>query len=350
MNRRTFLSTLPVIASARSLLASSGAADARVGICAFSCHQHWRAADAKLEGVKFRDALGFYRYCRMLGAEGVQVGLRSNDPTVAKAMRIAVEAGGGCYEADLRLPKTESDLPAFVEDVRLAREAGATVARAIFTGRRRYESFRTLDEFRAFHAQAEETLALVEPVARKHRLKIAVENHKDHIADELAGMMRALSSEWVGVLVDTGNNIALLDDPYAAVEALAPFALSVHFKDMAVRLSDDGFLLSEVPPGTGVLDLQRIVATLLKAKRPLVFNLEMATRDPLHIPCLTDGYFATFPERKLARLDVVMSWVNANPPKQSPPAVAGKPTSQILAEEEANNRNGLAWMKQHLTA
>jgi len=34
--------------------------------------------------------------------------------------------------------------------------------------------------------------------------------------------------------------------------------MSVHFKDMAVQPADDGFRLSEVPLGTGALDLPRI--------------------------------------------------------------------------------------------
>ena len=348
MNRRHFIFTLPAAVAAQSLLAAEGAANCKIGVCAFSCHQHWKAVGAKHEGVKFSDAIGFYRYARGLGSEGVQAALRSKDAAVAKQMRALVEQDGGCYEGELRLPKNESDLADFEADVRVHREAGASVARAVFTGGRRYEIFKTLDEFRAFHAQAEKSLALVEPVMRRHRMKLAIENHKDHTAGEFVALMKKFSSEWIGVLVDTGNNIALLDEPHAAVEALAPFAMSVHFKDMAVQPCADGFLLSEVPLGTGALDLPRIVATLAKANPALVFNLEMATRDPLRVPCLTDGYFATFPERKAARLDAMMQWVKANPPGQAPPSVSGKKTDTILAEEETNNRQCLGWMKKHL--
>jgi len=107
-------------------------------------------------------------------------------------------------------------------------------------------------------------------------------------------------------------------------ETAAPFAMSVHFKDIAVQPADDGFRLSEVPLGTGALDLPRI-------------------------PCLTAGYFATFPERKAARLDAMMYWVKANPPKQAVPVVIGKPFAQVLAEEEANNRACLGWMRKNIS-
>lgn len=350
MNRRTFLATLPALAAARSLFAAAGAADTRIGICTFSCHQHWKAVQAGEPGVKFTDALSFRRYARELGAAGAQVPLRAKDSAAAQQMRATVEADGVYYEGDVRLPKTEGELAAFETEVRFTREAGATVARAVFTSNRRYEFFKTMAEFDAFHAEAERRLALVEPILRKHRLKLAIENHKDHTAGELVAMMRKLSSEWIGVLVDTGNNLALLEDPDATMEALAPFAMSVHFKDMAVQRADDGFLLSEVPLGTGALDLPRIIATLRKANPALVFNLEMATRDPLRVPCLSEAFFATMPERKSARQDAMMQWVKANPAKQPPPQVSGKSTAQILTDEETNNRECLRWMQKNVHA
>lgn len=349
MNRRAFIATLPALAVARSLLAAAGASVARIGLCTFSCHQHWKAVADRQEGVKFTDAAGFYRYGRELGAEGVQTGLRSQDPAVAKQMRALIGKSGGYYEAELRLPKNDRELAAFDTDVRLAREAGAAVARAVLMGGRRYETYQTLDEFRRFHAEAGRSLALAEPVVRKHRLQLAIENHKDLTIEEHVALLRQIGSEWVGSLVDTGNSMALLEEPHAVVEALAPLAMSVHLKDMAVQPDANGFLLSEVPLGTGLLDLPRIITTLLRANPRLVFNLEMATRDPLKVPCRQDGYWATFaPGRKATHLAAALARVQANPLKQPPPTVGGKSIGQVLAEEETNNRQGLAWMKKNV--
>ena len=351
MNRRVFLASLPALAAARSLLAAAGANNARIGLCTFSCHQHWKAVADKYDGVKFIDTRGFYRYGREMGAGGVQTSLRSKDPAVAKQMRGLVEKSGGFYEAELRLPKNEGDLAAFETDVRLAREAGAGVARSVCMGGRRYETFKSLDEFRRFLAEAERSLAIAEPVVRKHRLKLAIENHKDLTMEEHIALLRQIGSEWVGSLVDTGNSMALLEESHAVVEALAPFAMSVHLKDMAVQADADGFLLSEVPLGTGLLDLPRIVTTLLRKNPGVVFNLEMATRDPLKVPCLKDSYWATFaPGRKATHLDAALALVKSNPAKQPPPTVSGKTVEQILAAEETNNRQGLAWMQKNLRA
>ena len=192
-----------------------------------------------------------------LGAEGVQTPLRSREAGVARQMRELVEKPAdttraicGCRERQTNSPDSR---PTCVWPVKRA----PSVARTFFTSGRRYEVFKSIEEFRRFHEQARRTLARIEPVMRKHQIKLAIENHKDHTVEELVSLIREISSEWIGVLVDTGNNIALLEDPRAVVEALAPMALSVHLKDMAVQPYADGFLLSEVPLGTGMLDLPR---------------------------------------------------------------------------------------------
>lgn len=358
MNRRSLLASLPALALVRGLMAQAGVNSPRLGICAFSCHQHWKALEALHDlnrkdpeeiylGVKFKDTLGFYRYAQDLGAEGVQAPLRGGDPF---AIRKIVEETGGYYEGDLRLPKSPSDLGEVESAIRSLREAGAQVARAVFTTGRRYEVFRTLADYRIFQDQAKQSLELIEPVLRRHQLKLAIENHKDHTAEELVRLMESLGSEWVGVLVDTGNNIALLEEPHAVVEALAPYALSVHLKDMVVQESAEGFLLSEVPLGTGMIDLPRVIATLTKSNPAIVLNLEMATRNPLLIPCATDQYFATFPDRRTSHLAAAMERVRQNPPRGPVPTVSGKSTVQVLDEEERNNLDSLVWMKNHPSA
>jgi hypothetical protein len=55
------------------------------------------------------------------------------------------------------------------------------------------------------------------------------------------------------------------------------------------------------------------------------------------------------PERKATHLDAAMQRVTANPPKQPPPSIAGRPMPQQLAVEESNNRVCLQWMHRHLS-
>src|SRR5262249_53709299 len=152
---------------------------------------------------------------------------------------------------------------------------------------------------------------------------------------------------YVGACVDTGNNIALLEDPLEVVETLAPRAYSVHLKDMAVAEYEEGFLLAEVPLGDGFLDLKKVVGTLRQAQPAVRFNLEMITRDPLKVPCLTPKYWATFeslPGRHLARTLALVRKHAA----RSLPKLSGLAKEQQLAVEEDNVRKCLAYARKHL--
>jgi 3-oxoisoapionate decarboxylase len=360
MRRRSFLGTLSAasaglaasFSAARSLLAAPDRKPLRLGLCTFSCHQHWKAAQEGRAFARFHDAPKFYRYARTLGAEGVQASLRGLDDAALRRFRAEVERDGGYFEGEISLPKTDSDadLESFEREVRRLREAGASVTRAVLLGGRRYEVFRDLDAFRRFAERSEQVLRRVEPILRRHRLRLAVENHKDLTAEELAGCLRRLASEWIGVLIDTGNNLALLEDPDAVITTLAPFVHSVHLKDMAVAPCEDGFLLSEVPLGTGALDVPGMLDALSRARADLVLNLEMATRDPLRIPCSTESFYVTFPERRAARHDAMLAWVRRHPPREPVPTVAGMELARVVGDEEANNRRCLAWYRRRSSA
>jgi 3-oxoisoapionate decarboxylase len=348
MQRRTFIGSLLAVSWAKSLLANQQQETSRLGICTFSCHRHWNAVRQGEGLTKFRDAPSFYEYTRSIGADGVQTSVSDLSDATASLFRKHVGATQGYFEGDIRLPQSESELPQFERAVLLTKLAGATVARSVLSGSRRYETWTSVAEIEEYKRQAVRRLAMVEPVLQRQGFKLAIENHKDLTSIELISLMKEISSEWIGVNVDTGNNLALLEDPYETIEALAPFALTVHLKDMAMQKSDDGFLLSEVPCGEGFLDLPRIVRILREANPNIAFNLEMATRDPLRIPCLTPNYWLTFPERRMTHLDRAMSLVAANPPRSPVPRITGLNIDQQLIDEESNNQRSLDWMHHHL--
>ncbi len=120
-------------------------------------------------------------------------------------------------------PRTSQDLERFENDLRASIEVGANIGRSVFMSGRRYEVFfRSLDEFQKFKREAEASLALAEPILAKHQFRLAVENHKDFLVEEQLAIIRRIDSPWISVLVDTGNNLALLEEPYSSIDALAP--------------------------------------------------------------------------------------------------------------------------------
>jgi sugar phosphate isomerase/epimerase len=195
-------------------------------------------------------------------------------------------------------------------------------------------------------------VSLAEPVLRKHQIKLAIENHKDWRFAEHIAWLKRLGSEWVGVCVDTGNNIALCEDSTELAEAYAPYAVFCHIKDMAVDEYEQGFLLDEVPMGEGLLDLPKIVGILRRANPNIIIDLEMITRDPLKIPVLTDKYWVTFdnsysplPGRDLAR---TLAMVRAKRSKTPLPQLSQLSLEEQVKAEDANNLKCIAYARRYL--
>jgi sugar phosphate isomerase/epimerase len=251
-------------------------------------------------------------------------------------------------EGSVRLPQDRADVDRFGAEVEAAKAAGAAVLRSAILSGRRYETFRSAADFRQFTEQAYRSLTLAEPVVRRHEVRLAIENHKDWRADELLGLLKRLGSPQVGVCVDTGNSIALLEDPMEVVEAYAPYAFSTHLKDMAVAEYEDGFLLAEVPFGEGFLDLKRMVGVLRRARPEVRFNVEMITRDPLKVPCLTRSYWATFETLPGRHLADTLALVRKHAPKQPLPRVSDLPAEKRLETEDQNVRRCLSFAREWL--
>src|SRR6266849_1282128 len=202
------------------------------------------------------------KHCQQLGAGGIQARIDVWENDFAGKVRAKLESSQMYLEGKVGLPREQSEVAQFESVVLSAKAAGASILRTVSLGGRRYEALDSADGWREFLERAWKSLVLAEPVVRKHRLRLAIENHKDWRAPELLEVLKRLGSEQVGVCVDTGNSIALLENPLAVVEAYAPHAFTSHLKDMAVQEYEDGFLLSEVPLGDGFLDLPKMIATL----------------------------------------------------------------------------------------
>jgi hypothetical protein len=132
------------------------------------------------------------------------------------------------------------------------------------------------------------------------------------------------------------------------IKAYAYYGYSAHLKDMAVAEYDDGFLLADVPLGQGLLDLPRIVHILEKKRPDIQFSLEMATRDALKVPCLTEKYWATFENVPGIDLARTLKYVRSNASPESLPKVNHLPLNELIEHEEDNIKKSLAYAKNHL--
>lgn len=344
LTRREFISSSALLAASAitpQALAFDPLPAVRVemGVLLYSYGIHSRLQRDK----NLTDPVTFVDFCHVRGAAGVQLPLgRRNEEDSAKLRDRCAELRM-YVEGVIQCPADDRDVDRFEAEIRSAKACGASVLRTVMLGGRRYEVFERAEQYRDFAMRAEKSLRLAEPIARKLDIKLAVENHKDFRSDEQAELLRKVSSEHIGVCLDTGNNIALLEDPHSVVETLAPWTMTVHIKDMGLEESRTGFLLSEVPLGQGMLDLKRIVNTVRKANPQARFNLEMITRDPLSIPCLTAKYWATLEKVPGKDLALALSLVREKSKIQPLPRITTRSSEDQLALEDDNVRKSLAF-------
>jgi sugar phosphate isomerase/epimerase len=298
-------------------------------------------------------AFDFLGYFHSLGF-GVAEGARpaSNDPEAIKAFRARVEEYNMRVILDIGYPRDENGVEAFDANVKMAKEAGAISLHAAMT-QRRYEEFNDFATFKASFERNQKSIALAEPILRKYRMRLGLENHKGWRSAEQAAWLQRMGSEWVGVHFDFGNNISLCEDPADTLKNLLPYTFACHIKDMAVEPYEDGFLLSEVPLGEGFLDIQGMVATLQKKDPNMAFDLEMIVREPLRIPVFTDKYWVTFdgqysplPGRDLAH---TLELVRKNKPKTAVPHTAGISPEAFLKLEDQCVAKSIDWARKNLS-
>ncbi len=307
----------------------------RLGLSTNTYGVRWRNGTPELPALN--DALGLIDHCAKLGAGGVQVVVSGWTDEFAGKAREQIERLGLYLEGQIGLPHDEGDVARFDREVAVAKEAGVGILRAVMLGGRRYETFATLTAWNEHQAKSWNSLTLARPSVAKHRVKLAIENHKDLRADELVAVIKRSDSEWIGVNLDLGNNLALLDDPMSVIELLAPYTLTTHFKDMAVQECAEGFLLSEVPLGDGVIDLKRALTILDKANPAMQHNLEMITRDPLKVPVYTDKYWTTLGELQAQPLAAALALVQHRSSAKPLPRTSDKSLAAQVAYEEQNN-------------
>ncbi len=262
----------------------------KLGLVVHSLWNRWQGKYSSVKLPPLTTVPELLDYCLELGCGGLQTTVAGWTADTAQAVRRQLEAHDLYLEGSIDLPRDRADAGRFERELKRAIEAGAKVFRG-YLGGRRYEEHRSMESFKRYQDRAWERLTLAEPVLRRHGARLGVENHKDFRASELAGLLGRLGSAHIGCCFDFGNNLALLETPEQTLEALAPWLVTTHLKDMAVEADAAGFLLAEVPLGGGILDLPDLLRRCVSANPQVTFNLEMITRNPLRIPCLEEDYW-----------------------------------------------------------
>lgn len=308
-----------------------------------------RAADlAAGRKPDISDPWEFLKECQRLGADGIQGPLGVRDAVYTTRLQRFAEEHGLYIEASIPAPREAADVERFENEVVTAQAAGAQLARTVIFPGRRYEQFNSLAEFAEASRRAGRSLELAEPVVRRHKFRLAVENHKDQRIPERLNLLKRFGSEYVGMCVDVGNSFGLCEDPLEVVRAYAPLAFTVHLKDQAVREYDEGFLFADAPLGKGFLDVSAMVRLLREANPAIHFNIEVMTRDPLRVPVLTNKYWATMSDVPATELARTLRTVKRNASQQPLAQVSNLPIEGRVTAEARNITDSLAYARERL--
>lgn len=105
-------------------------------------------------------------------------------------------------------------------------------------------------------------------VAEEYDVKLAVENHIDYTSDECVELLDRVGSPYLGLNLDTGNFLRLLDDPVDGAAKLADRVYATHVKDLkpvkGVNVKE-WYFFSSTPVGDGLVDNQKLAQILYDA-------------------------------------------------------------------------------------
>mgnify|MGYP001054001191 CR=1 FL=1 len=313
-----------------------------VGLAGAANGRHSGGLPSFFEALRARP-VAYVEYCRSLGAGGIQAGIATD----LAAVRKRLDELGMYYEGNAALPRTlDESTDAFEQSLTNAKALGATLVRTVSrppqgTSGRRYEGFTSRQQYVDWLQTANAIVEKCLPIAERHGIVIALENHKDRSVDEHVAFLQRISSPYLGSLIDPGNNMSFMERPEETVGKLAPFVKATSLKDMGVAPYEDGFLLSEVRFGTGMTD-QKALFELMRSHNPKLNAMaELITRDPLKVPVLTDDYYRSFPDGYRARVDGWLAMVRERASLLPYPSQLS--SSEQLLLEETNNRDTFAW-------
>jgi sugar phosphate isomerase/epimerase len=107
-------------------------------------------------------------------------------------------------------------------------------------------------------------------VAAEQGVLLIMENHSDFLVTEYVEIVRDVGTAHVGIFLDLINPIVTFDDPFRAIEVLAPLARSGHVRDFEListyqpdRYHRRGFDVRYRYPGEGVAPLAALLASLV---------------------------------------------------------------------------------------
>lgn len=233
-------------------------------------------------------AADLWEFARSLGLSGVEIPVRMVPaPGTPEMERLQAGDAGRVTVVLAAGVADEEDWPAALA------AAGALGARTIrcLMSRALCGDRRSVPGGWAAHLDRQAAvLAGLAPLLRDAGVRVAVENHQDLTSDEILRLLDGLP-DCVGVTLDTGNPLSVMEGPVEFAGRVASRLFHVHLKDYRVFASPLGFRLVRCPLGDGVVDLPGIVGVACRTGLETSLSLELAALQAREIPVTDPGWW-----------------------------------------------------------
>lgn len=188
------------------------------------------------------------------------------------------------------------------------------------------------------------------PIAKEYGVTIAVENHSDATSRDLLRLCETLDSEHIGINLDTGNVLAVCEEPIGYATRLMPFLRNVHLKDYTLHPSDEGYRMARCALGKGVVDFPALLALIDHHHPGITKTIELGAVDARHVRMLADDYWSEFPARDITdMLPLLRLYLDKGRPRDEDwrtPRERGESGEAMAAYETREFEESVAYLKE----
>ena len=161
-------------------------------------------------------------------------------------------------------------------------------------------------------------------------VKLAVENHGGDLqAREMKAMVEAVGRDVMGVCLDSGNPVWMLEDPHMTLEMLIPYAETCHVRDSAVWKVPEGIAVRWVNMGDGNVDIDGWIRKFIEAKpgMPVIFE-NLVSGNPRVHRIYDQAFWVNWSKMPAAELSRFLAIAERGTPKPATPRPPDKTAGQ----------------------
>lgn len=197
-----------------------------------------------------------------------------------------------------------------------------------------------------------EVLEKLVPQAERLRIALALENHQDADSDDLLALCGRFESPYLGVTLDTGNPLAVMEHPVRFAERLRRYLRHAHLKDYRIYHAPNGYRLVRCAMGEGVIPFAELFRVLDTQVQPITRCIEMAALNARQIPMLERTWWDEYGPRDardtLPALELVWNHLRPEGEDFRTPLEREATGEELLRYEWEQHEKSVAFLKATL--